>query len=198
MSEITNYSAVKFRYGDANKFSTIEKDSNTIYFIHDDAGNKRIYVGDDCYNVTVVDTLDSDVILSDKSVPSTYATKTALNSKVGLCQVVGTEATTLPDVIDLENNVEYRYVNIDEITGVTVRSAQRYEPDLFYCSIILNTVNSSDSVADFVTVSSDSGVNIRFLNADVNLSDMDTLELLFFWNGLDICCIASAYVHEEV
>lgn len=198
MSEITNYSAVKFRYGDANKFSTIEKDSNTIYFIHDDAGNKRIYVGDDCYNVTVVDTLDSDVILSDKSVPSTYATKTALNSKVGLCKVVGADATTLPEVIDLENNVEYRYVNIDEITHVTVSSAQLEGPDLFYCSIILNTVNSSDSVADFVTVSSDSGVNIRFLNADVNLSDMDTVELLFFWNGLDICCIASAYAHEEV
>lgn len=195
MSEIKG-TPVKFKIGGQADYEGTTKDDNVIYFTTDSDGNHRIYVGDDCYNVTVIETDLDSAVMSTKTVPSTQATKEALNGKVSRCRVV--DGLTIPNPINIKNNVEYRYLGITDISGITIKTAASYERDLFYCSIILNSLNSTDSVADFVTVDPTSGTNVRFLNPDVNLSDMDTVELLFFFNGLDICCIAATYKHEEV
>ena len=81
MSEIKG-TPVKFKIGGQADYEGITKDDNVIYFTTDSDGNHRIYVGDDCYNVTVIETDLDSAVMSTKTVPSTQATKEALNGKV--------------------------------------------------------------------------------------------------------------------
>lgn len=188
---------VKFKYGNASTFETITKDDNTIYFIHNDTTNdNRIYVGNECFNVTVVSNLD-DANISDLAVPSVRAAKEGLNKKVSKCDLVTITDSDLQSYLTLANNTEYRGLDLTDVASLTIDVDENYTPRLFYSSVILHAIDSSDTVADFVQVRTGSDVVIRFLNGDTDLGGMDTAEFLFFSNGLDICCIAYAYNSEE-
>lgn len=196
MGELYNGIPVKFKIGDEDTYNNLAtKDKGTMYFVTDADDNKRIYIGDQCYNLTVITDLENGVV-SDKTVYSSEAVKLGLNSKVSMCTVDTSDSETLPTTVNIRNNYEYRFPNLTGATGIQVDVTNDYVHYLFYCSIILHKIISSDSVAEFVTVPSGSTTEIKFLNGDVNLDGMDTLELLFFTNGLDICCIASTYKHE--
>lgn len=201
---MNNHSPVTFKFGDDSVYQNLQnKDSNTIYFTADSEGNHRIYVGPDCYNVTVVTTLDTSnsSIIDNKKVPSVPAVLSALNQKVNRCQLVTSDATSLPAVVTLSNNTEYRYLNIPSTPGVTtvnISIPHDNTPYLYYSSLIIHGVNSPDMISDFVTIDVNSDEqDIKFLNGDISLSGMDTLELLFFSNGLNVCCIGATYLSEE-
>ena len=192
---MTNKSPIKFKFGSEQTFNSINKDENTVYFITDDYGNHRLYVGNDCYNVSVVTSLSGAV--SDKTVPSTSAVLTELNKKVDHCSVVVSDDSTLPQTLLLQNNTEYRFLNLTGATELTISiptSSIASGGGLFYSSVILHTVNSANDVATFVQTTPDSP-SVVFLNPAASMSEGDTVELLFFSNGLDICCIAAPSNH---
>lgn len=189
---MNNQSPVTFKFGSDNTYKSLQnKDENAIYFITDADGNSRIYVGDTCYNVTVVEDLDTGVI-GDAVVPSTRAVVEQLNKKVNVCTLVSNDSTTLPATLLLNNNTEYRYLNLASATAtsITVSIPTIATPFLYYSSVVLHEINSSDDITTFVTVAQDSEP-IMFLNPSVNLAGFNTLELLFFSNGLGVCCIAA-------
>lgn len=199
---MNNHSPVAFKFGDESTYQNLQnKDGNTIYFTADSDGNRRLYVGTDCYNVTVVTNLDpsDSSIMDNKKVPSVPAVISALNQKVNRCQLINSTATSIPAVITLANNTEYRYLNITSPgpSTITVSIPQDDTPYLYYSSVIIHNINCSDTVADFVEIDINSDVQeVKFLNEETSLADMDTVELLFFSNGLDVCCIAATYKHE--
>lgn len=193
---------VHFKYGSIEQFNTLQRqqkiEDNTIYFISDDTNHtNRIYLGRDCFNVETVDTMD--VTGKDSAVPQVKAVREALSNKVSRCKVLPKDDTTLPDVVELANDTEIRFL---ELTGTTPEKLHITIPyklseiNAFYCSIILKNVRTDDVITDFVdivTQETDYADTIRFLNGDVSLSGKDVVELLFFYNGISICCIASAY-----
>ena len=200
---MNNHSPVAFKFGDESAYQNLQnKDGNTIYFTSDNDGNRRLYVGTDCYNVTVVTNIDpsDSSIMDNKKVPSVPAVISALNQKVNRCQLINSTVTTIPAVITLANNTEYRYLNITAPgpSTITVSIPQDDTPYLYYSSVIIHNINCADTVVDFVNIDINSDVQeVKFLNGDAGLGDMDTVELLFFSNGLDVCCIAATYKHEE-
>ena len=194
MADNVKVTPVKFKIGDYDAYEALtNKDEGTIYFVTKD-NNRRIYIGDKCYNVSVVTDIN-DSVLSNDTVFSSLAVKNGLNSKVGMCTIDTSDSTTLPTTVYIRNNYEYRFINLTNATALQVEVTNDYVPYLFYCSVVLHTVNFSGSVAEFVTVPSGSETVIKFLNGDTALDGMDTLELLFFSNGLDLCCIAATYKH---
>lgn len=199
---MNNKSPVSFKFGDDSVYKALDnKDGNTIYFTTDDNNNHRIYVGSDCYNVDVVTTLDTSdpTILDNNKVPSVLAVLEAVNQKVNRCQLVTSDDTSLPSPMVLKNNTEYRYLNVTNATNVTINIPQDSTPYLYYSSIVISHVNSSDSISNFVQVDVNSSEkNIVFLNGDVSLSGSDTVELLFFSNGRHVCCIGASYTSEDI
>ena len=191
-------SPVSFKYGSAEKYEALKNnnqvDSNSIYFIHDGNGNNRIYVGTDCYNIGIVEDLETGTI-SSNVVPSTEAVVMQLNKKATQCNIVVSTATTITAPITLTNNTEYRYFNLTDIDEITVNiDFDASQPTrMFYSTLTLYSVLSGVAVSDFVTVP-DGASPIRFLNPEVILSD--TVELMFFSNGRDICCIAGTYEYN--
>lgn len=185
---------VRYVYGTAEKFKNHPKDNHTIYFITDtETGSHRIYLGDACYNIDVVTRLDNNI--SDINVPSTSAVQEELNKKSNLCQVSSFNIETISDTLVLENDHEYRYTYLSECSNVTVR-IQPHETKRFYSSLVLSKINSDKSIKEFITVTESPDYPVMFLNGDSPLSGMNTLELLFFDNGLNICCIGAAYNYE--
>ena len=188
-------SPVSFKYGSAEKYEALKNnnqvDSNSIYFIHDSNGNKRIYVGTDCYNIGIVEDLETGTISSDV-VPSTEAVVTQLNKKASQCNIIVNTATTITAPITLVNNTEYRYFNLTDIDEITVNiDYDASQPTkMFYSTLTLYSTLSGVAVGDFVTVPNGASP-IRFLNPEVELNN--TVELMFFSNGRDICCIAGTY-----
>ena len=197
---MNNHSPVTFKFGDESTYQNLQnKDGNTIYFTADNDGNRRLYVGTDCYNVTVVTNLNTSdsSIMDNKKVPSVPAVISGLNQKVNRCQLVD---SSLPSVVTLSNNTEYRYLNITAPGPSTVNiSIPRDDtPYLFYSSVVIHNISCPDTVEEFVTIDSGSDISeVKFLNGEASLGDMDTIELLFFSNGLDVCCIAATYKHES-
>ena len=192
---MNNKQPVKFCFGTDATYQTINKDPNTIYFIIDNSGGGRLYVGEQSYNVEVVNSLN----LTPDSVhtaPSVAAVSTGLNRKVNKCNIItDTTSTNLPTSLTLETDTEYRYIGL---TATTTRNLVLSIPDFtgyqFYSSIVASTINFAGTVAEFVQLSPSSTVQvIRFLNGDVDLSDKNVAELLFFSNGIDICCIGTGY-----
>lgn len=192
---MTNQTPVTFCFGSAESYNNLtHKDENSVYFISDTDGHQRIYVGGTCYNIDIVEDLDTGTI-GNKEVPSTQAVVTQLNKKVDNCALVTSSDTVLPEPLVLNNNTEYRYLNLSSASSITISIPTLSESFLYYSSVVLYPINSSDSIDTFVTASA-GNTSIVFLNPDVNLTDKNTLELLFFSNGLDICCIAAASNHE--
>lgn len=185
---------VHYIYGTAEKFKTCDKDPNAIYFITDtQTGAHRIYMGETCFNVDIVSDLDN--ITSSDVVPSAISVKAALNKKSDVCTVNSFDSTTVPECITMENDHEYRYTSLTDCTGVTIEISAHRE-QRFYSSLILHTVNSTTTLEEFVTIQNNSGFPVRLLNGDTSLAGMDTVELLFFDNGLSTCCIGAAYKYE--
>lgn len=190
------HTPVQFKYGSKEKFDSITHDANTIYFISDDTTHtNRIYVGDDCFNVEVISELDDS--LSSESVPNVHAVKTALNTKVNKCKIIDNTETDLPSVVELVSDTEMRFLHLDlsEDSKLNISITKPLsEIAFFYCSVTLCKVNSQSIISDFITIDTNSVIkNIHILNNDVSLVDNNVVELLFFHNGLSICCIASAY-----
>ena len=193
---------IKFKWGYETTFNHINKEEDTIYFISDNEGNNRIYVGDECYNVQIVTSLESGntVPLSHKTVPSSIAVSNALNNKVNRCTLI-TRNGDFPTIeLQLQNNTEYRYLQLNALEEITVKLPDdfpAYSAYLFYSSVILHNISSTKTVQEFIKLPDDSTQHIRFLNGDVDLNGMNTLEALFFSNGLNMCCIAAAYNSAE-
>lgn len=184
---------VRFVKGTAEQYEALqEKDSEAIYFISDEATDtNKIYVGEDCYTIKIVtDIASADV--NDETVLSSLATKTAISTKANKTLLENYTVTTLPAIVELENNTEYRYNNLTGATGVNVSISDFSSDYLFYSSLVLHNVNSTGNIADFVTIDSGSSVsNISFLNGDKSLASNNTIELLFFSNGVGVCCIGA-------
>lgn len=195
MSNITNQPVRFIACTDTQYDSLPSKENNVIYFVAGSNDNYRICLGENCFNVKVIKSLDG--ITTDFDVPSSHAVKMALNNKVNRPNIETITDTTLPATITPLPDHEYRYLNLD-YTGTTTPTLEvailREYLEYFYISIILHGINFTGNVSDFITAASgDTYVNtIRFLN-DVELSNNDTAEILLFTNGLNICCIASAY-----
>ena len=156
---MTDKKPVKFCFGTESTYSNMQnKDSNAIYFISNNSGGGRLYVGEQSYNVDIVDNLESIVSLST----DTEYRFTALNGSL----------TTSNLVLYIPADTTYQ----------------------FYSSVVLSRVNFSGIITNFVTLDSSSPTrNVRFLNADFDLSGKNVVEILFFSNGIDICCIGSGY-----
>lgn len=184
---------VRFVRGTAEQYEALqEKDSEAIYFISDDVtGTNKIYVGEDCYIVTIVTDINSANV-NDETVLSSLATKTAISTKANKTMLENFTVTTLPSVVELENNTEYRYNSLTGASTVNVSISDFSSDYLFYSSLVLHNINSSGTIEEFVTIDQDSAVsNISFLNGDKSLASNNTIELLFFSNGVGVCCIGA-------
>ena len=188
---------VRFCFGTEAKYNTINKDPNAIYFITNSVGGGRLYVGEQSYNVDVVNNLELGPT-STTTAPTVSAVVGGLNNKVSRCAII-TDSTsaTLPNNITLNTDTEYRYVALTYTSTatptlvLTIPNTTEYQ---FYSSIVLSKINFSGTIEEFVSLASASPVQtIRFLNGDVDLSGNDVVELLFFSNGIDICCIGATY-----
>lgn len=189
---------VKFIKGTKERFDSLEnRDENAIYFISDEQNHtNRIYIGDKCFNVDVIQDLSTEA--NNYTVPSSIAVRNALANKLSICKVKTFTDTSLPQVLELESDTEYRYTNLTGATSLNIKINDDIQNNYsyFYSSVILSKVNSTNSVADFISIDSSSAVtNIIFLNYDVTLNN--TAELLFFSNGLHICCIVATYNSED-
>lgn len=118
-------------------------------------------------------------------------------SSGGECVIVTDTSTSLPNKVVIENNHEYRYLSLTSASTITVSIETIDITKSFYSTIVLHNVSSTDSLSTFVTVSGDSVIsNIVFLNENnVDLTTADTVEMLFFANGManSVMCIAYAY-----
>jgi hypothetical protein len=126
---------VRFVKGTAEQYEALqEKDSEAIYFISDEATEtNKIYVGEDCYTIKIVtDIASADV--NDDTVLSSLATKTAISTKANKTLLENYTVTTLPAVVELENNTEYRYNNLTGATTVNVSISDFSSDYLFYSS----------------------------------------------------------------
>lgn len=195
MSNITNQPVRFIACTDTQYDNLPSKENNVIYFVAGSNNNYRICLGENCFNVKVITNLDG--VTTDFDVPSSHAVKMALNNKVNIPIIETITDTTLPATLTPLTDHEYRYLNLN-YTGTTTPTLEvailREYLEYFYISIILHGINFTGNVSDFITAASgNTYVNtIRFLN-DVELSGNDTAEILLFANGLNICCIASAY-----
>ena len=196
MSNISNQ-PVKFIACTDTQYNNLQsKENNAIYFVAGSNNNYRICLGETCYNVSIITSLDG--ITTDFDVPSSHAVKTALNNKVNIPTVDPSTDTTLPATLTLLTDHEYRYLNLeyDNNTPTPTLEVDILNEYLgyFYASIILHGINFSGTVSQFLTTpSGNTFINsIVFLN-DADLTNNDTAEILLFSNGIDICCIASAY-----
>lgn len=188
---------VKFCFGTESTYSNMQnKDSNAIYFISNNSGGGRLYVGEQSYNVDIVDNLELDSN-SNIVAPSVAAVNTGLNKKVNKCNIItDSVSTTLPSIVSLSTDTEYRFTALNG--SLTTSNLVLYIPAdttyQFYSSVVLSRVNFSGIITNFVTLDSSSPTrNVRFLNADFDLSGKNVVEILFFSNGVDICCIGSGY-----
>ena len=195
-----NKQAVRFCFGTDDTYQNLKShnnlDPNAIYFIVNGSGGGRLYVGEQNYNIEVVNNLN---ILpnSDVTVPSTLAVASGLNEKVSRCRIVtDSTSTTVPALITLATDTEYRYTALSgasTIASITL-SIPDYTGYQFYSSIVLSKINSTSDITNFITLDANSPVQtIRFLNPDFDLGGKDVVEILFFSNGLDICCIGAGY-----
>lgn len=162
--------------------------------------NGKIYVGDkDGVDVSGLNVTSSDnnkvLTASYQNGVGTYSWQDAPESSA--CIVHTYTDTSLPNKVVLDNNNEYRYINLSNASSLTISIETIDTTKSFYSTIILHNVSSTSSLSTFVTVSGDSVIsNIIFLNEDnVDLSTADTAELLFFTNGMSntVMCIAYAY-----
>lgn len=195
---------VRFKRKSRTDFDNISnKDTNAIYFVNgeNDVAN-QIYLGEDLYGPRI---LNSSTDVPDNiSVYSSSLTKNMTDSKADNCILRVYSDTTLPAIVELDNNTECRYISLTGATSLNIKinnvPASQNEW-MFYSSIVLNKINSTDGLSTFVTVDSTSDIqNIIFLNeANTPLTDMETLELLFFSNGMSnqVCCIGYSYKFEE-
>ena len=171
------------------------KENNAIYFVAEE-NNNRLYVGSTCYNINIVQNFN---VVNDTTVPSSLAVSTALNNKLSRPTIETITDTTLPATLILQTDHEYRYINLSysSDTPPIILSIPESATDYFYASIILKGINRSTStpIGDFVTLASGTGLlnSIIFLN-DVDLDGKDVVEILLFSNGVDVCCIATAYI----
>lgn len=191
---MNNKQPVRFCFGTETAYNNIQnKDPNAIYFVVNNSGGGRIYIGNQLYNVNVVNDLDN---ASTSDVPSTSAVVAGLCGKVSRCRIITDDTSTSIPAINLEADTEYRYTNIDNDTSnLIVAFPNNCEQYQFYCSVILADVAFSGTVKDFVTLNPASVYQrpIRFLNEDVDLTGKNVVEILFFANGIDICCIGTGY-----
>lgn len=113
------------------------------------------------------------------------------------CSIVTNTATTLPNKLVIENNHEYRYLSLTSASSITISIETIDTTKSFYSTVVLHNVSTTDVLSTFVQVSNDSLIdNIIFLNEDsVDLTSNDTLEMMFFSNGMpnSVMCIAYAY-----
>ena len=113
------------------------------------------------------------------------------------CSIVTNTTTTLPNKLVIENNHEYRYLSLTSASSITISIETIDTTKSFYSTVVLHNVSTTDVLSTFVQVSNDSLIdNIIFLNEDsVDLSSNDTLEMMFFSNGMpnSVMCIAYAY-----
>ena len=196
MSNISNQ-PVKFIACTDTQYNNLQsKENNAIYFVAGPNGNK-ITVGDVCYNVTVVNTLTTP---NYYDVPTTYAVSHELSNKVNRPFIHTYTDASLPSSIIPLTDHEYRYTNLLYSSGTPVPTPtlevciSTEQIGYFYTSIILHGIYFSGDTSDFIVASNNTGyVNtIRFLN-DTELTGKDTVEILLFSNGIDICCISAAY-----
>ena len=113
------------------------------------------------------------------------------------CSIVTNTATTLPNKLVIENNHEYRYLNLTSASAITISIETIDITKSFSSTVVLHNISTSDVLSTFVQVSTDTLIdNIIFLNEDsVDLSSADTVEMMFFSNGMPnaVMCIAYAY-----
>ena len=192
-----NKQAVRFCFGTEATYENIQnKDPNAIYFIVNSSGGGRLYVGDQNYNIDVVNNLEIGPD-SNTTAPSVYAVASGLNGKVSRCRIVtDSTSTTIPALITLATDTEYRFTALtgSSITASISLSIPALTDYQFYSSIILSKINSSSVITDFITLDANSPTQtVRFLNPDFDLGGKDVVEILFFSNGLDVCCIGAGY-----
>lgn len=192
-----NKQAVRFCFGTESTYENIQnKDPNAIYFIVNNSGGGRLYVGEQNYNIDVVNNLEIGPD-SNTTAPSVYAVASGLNGKVSRCKIVtDSTSTTVPALITLATDTEYRFTVLtgSSTTASITLSIPALTDYQFYSSIILSKINSSSVITDFITLDANSPTQtVRFLNPDFDLGGKDVVEILFFSNGLDICCIGAGY-----
>lgn len=192
-----NKQAVRFCFGTEATYDNIQnKDPNAIYFIVNSSGGGRLYVGEQNYNIDVVNNLEIGPD-SNTTAPSVYAVASGLNEKVSRCRIVtDSTSTTVPALITLATDTEYRFTALtgSSTTASITLSIPALTDYQFYSSIILSKINSSSVITDFITLDANSPTQtVRFLNPDFDLGGKDVIEILFFSNGLDICCIGAGY-----
>lgn len=191
-----SYTINKFPFiiGNGSDFASVTSDAFKI----DCEG--KIYVRDtdgvDVSGLNVTSNDNNKVLTASYSGGvGTYSWQDALGG--GGCVVHTYTDTALPAKVVLDNNNEYRYINLTNANSLTISIETIDITKSFYSTIVLHNVSSTDSLSTFVTVSGDSVIsNIIFLNEDnVDLSISDTAELLFFTNGMSntVMCIAYAY-----
>ena len=155
----------------------------------------KIYVGSDTTGVNVK-ALNDEVVTAR----GTYQNLNArLDDMPASCTITtDTTTTTLPNKVVLTNNNEYRYLSLTAATDISISIEDANATSgSFYSTIVLHNISSTDTISTFVTVNNASLIdNIIFLNEDsVDLSQADTLEMMFFTNGMSnvVMCIAYAY-----
>jgi hypothetical protein len=195
-----NKQPVRFCFGTDDRYQALKNnnnlDPNAIYFIVDSSGGGRLYVGNQNYNIDIVDNLSIGPD-SNTTVPSVYAVASGLNEKVSRCRIITDDtSTSVPALITLTPDTEFRYTALTGSSATTsitlsIPNALSYQ---YYSSIVLSKINSSSDITTFVTLDANSPTQtVRFLNPDFSLSGKDVVEILFFSNGLDICCIGAGY-----
>lgn len=190
-----NYSLTKFPFiignGYHDSLASADKYSDALKIDCDG----KIYVGSDATGVDVK-ALNDEVVTAR----STYQNLNARldDMPTGCTITTDTTTTTLPAKVVLANNSEYRYLSLTAATGISISIEDATAASgSFYSTLVLHNISSTDPISTFVTVDSDSLIdNIIFLNEDsVDLSQADTMEMMFFTNGMSnvVMCIAYAY-----
>ena len=160
----------------------------------------KIYVGNnngvDVSGLYVTSNDDTKVLTATyQNGVGTYSWQTA--SSGAECIIVTDTSTSLPNKVVIENNHEYRYLSLTNATGITISIETVDISKSFYSTVVLHNVTSTETLSNFVSVSQDSVLsNVIFLNEDfVDLSASDTVEMLFFTNGManNVMCIAYGY-----
>ena len=197
MSNITNQPVKFIACTDVQYQNLANKENNAIYFVAGSNNDYRICLGGTCYNVTVVNNL---LTPNYYDVPTTYAVSHELSNKVNRPFIHTYSDASLPSSITPTTDHEYRYVNLLYSSGTPVPTPTlevcilTEQIGYFYTSLILHGIYFSGNTSNFITVPNTTGFvsNIRFLN-DADLTGKDTVEILLFSNGIDICCISAAY-----
>ena len=198
---------VKFSRKSKTDFNNLtNKDTNTIYFVNGEGNtNNQLYLGSHLYGADIIN--DESTIPSSTTVYSTSTTKSMITGKADSCTLQVFTESTLPAVVSLSNNTEYRYTMLSGATGLNISISNNDVPSnqtswMFYSSIVLHSVDTTLPVDEFVTMDANSAIeNIVFLNVDaVDMTDKDVVELLFFSNGMSnqICCIGYAYEDPNI